>query len=601
MKKIIGIDLGTTNSLVSVWEHGCAQLIPNSFGEYLTPSIVSVDTDNTVYVGKIAKERLISHPLETVSVFKRYMGTPKVFMLNEKEYRPEELSALILRRLKEDAENYLGEEVEEAVISVPAYFNDMARSATKNAGKLAGLKVERIVNEPSAAALACQQMDTKEDATLLVYDFGGGTLDVSLVDCFDNIIEIKAVSGDNHLGGYDFDRVIAQYFCEKHKMTLEEQSVELQGVILENANKLKQALSDYEKSEMTVIQGDFQGTIELSRRELIELSEALFQRMAKPIQKVLADAKVRIQDISMVVLVGGSCKMPIVKQYLKHILKIEQITEINPDHMIALGVGTYAGIKERNSEIKDMLLTDICPFSLGTAIFNKYDIDNSFMKIIIERNSPLPISKEQIFYTVVDGQEMLIVEVFQGEELYANENINLGKIEVKVPRASAGGQSITVRYTYDINGILIVDVTVNSTGNTQQLVILNKQCGISPEELEVKLKEMEQLKVHPRSKEKTRLLIARGERLYTQTTGRMREEVGERLKYMNYIILLQDKAQIARCRKEMTLFFDEIERYLNNLDMTSDNTSNWYKEEKEGDDLESTKDELKWYDGQLLQ
>lgn len=196
MKKIIGIDLGTTNSLVSVWEHGRAQLIPNSFGEYLTPSIVSVDTDNTVYVGKIAKERLISHPLETVSVFKRYMGTPKVFMLNEKEYRPEELSALILRRLKEDAENYLCEEVEEAVISVPAYFNDMARSATKNAGKLAGLKVERIINEPSAAALACQQMDTKEDATLLVYDFGGGTLDVSLVDCFDNIIEIKAVKGN---------------------------------------------------------------------------------------------------------------------------------------------------------------------------------------------------------------------------------------------------------------------------------------------------------------------------------------------------------------------------------------------------------------------
>ena len=232
MSRIIGIDLGTTNSLAAVWEDGHAQLIPNSFGEYLTPSIVSMEADGTFYVGKVAKERMVTHPKDTASVFKRFMGTSKRYKLSGKEYRPEELSALVLRKLKEDAEAYLGEPVEEAVISVPAYFNDMARSATKNAGELAGFKVERIINEPSAAALACQKQNQEEDALMLVFDFGGGTLDVSLVDCFDNIIEILAVSGDNHLGGSDFDLVIAKEYCKENQLNWETLDGEKQAVIL---------------------------------------------------------------------------------------------------------------------------------------------------------------------------------------------------------------------------------------------------------------------------------------------------------------------------------------------------------------------------------
>lgn len=311
MSKIVGIDLGTTNSLVAVWEEGHAQLIPNSFGELLTPSVVSVTPAGITYVGKVAKERMITHPEETVASFKRFMGTAKTYRLGERDYKPEELSAMVLKRLKEDAERYLGEPVEEAVISVPAYFNDMARRATRNAGVLAGLKVERIINEPSAAALACHEMRKEEESTMLVFDFGGGTLDVSLVECFENIIEIKAVSGDNHLGGNDFDLYIAQEFAQKNKLDWTEMKEEQQAAILESANRAKQMLTEEEMATMQVTYPGVEGQMTISRKELINLTEALFQRMLKPIQKVLADAEIAKDAIDEVVLVGGSCKMPV--------------------------------------------------------------------------------------------------------------------------------------------------------------------------------------------------------------------------------------------------------------------------------------------------
>lgn len=244
MGRILGIDLGTTNSLAAVWQNGESMLIPNSFGEYLTPSVVSFGEDDTVYVGKTAKERLVTHPECSVSVFKRFMGTDKKYKIRGKKYRPEELSAFVLRKLREDAQRYLGEEIEEAVVSVPAYFNDKARKATKNAGELAGLKVDRIINEPSAAALACRKCGNEQDETFLVFDFGGGTLDVSLVDCFDNIIEITAVSGDNHLGGSDFDEAVAREFCREHHLDFDELSPQRQGILLESASRAKCGLSE---------------------------------------------------------------------------------------------------------------------------------------------------------------------------------------------------------------------------------------------------------------------------------------------------------------------------------------------------------------------
>lgn len=562
MGKIIGIDLGTTNSLVSVWENGEARLIPNAFGEYLTPSVVSIDRDGNVYVGKIAKERLVTHPKDTVSVFKRFMGTSKLYELAGKKYKPEELSALVLRRLKEDAENYLQQEVEEAVISVPAYFNDLARNATKNAGKLAGFRVERIINEPSAAALAYQQYTQAEDATLLVFDFGGGTLDVSLVDCFDNIVEILAVSGDNHLGGSDFDAIIAQAFVKENHLRETDLTPELRAIIEERAVRCKMELTEHETARMQLDMEGGQLSMELSNIKLIQLAESLFMRMVTPVRRVLADGRRQKEEVSAVVLVGGSCKMPVVQKYLEHMLERKDILVINPDHMVALGVGIYAGIKERDEDIKDMLLTDICPFSLGTGVHNEMDERKLLNKVIIERNTSLPASREVVLATASDNQTNVRINVYQGEEMYVEHNLFLGELMLHVPPAPKGEEKIKVRYTYDINGILVVDVMVLSTGETRQLVIRNQEIRLTEEEINRKLTELNRLKIHPREKEENKVLLARAERLYKETVGQIRDEVDSRARYFNYLLGTQDEFRIQRGRKQFAGYLDYVEEYV---------------------------------------
>lgn len=598
MSKIIGIDLGTTNSLVSVWEEGHAQLIPNSFGEYLTPSVVSMEKDGTFYVGKVAKERMVTHPQDTASVFKRFMGTSKTYWLAGREYRPEELSALVLKKLKEDAENYLGEPVEEAVISVPAYFNDMARNATKNAGKLAGLKVERIINEPSAAALACQQQNGEEDVLMLVFDFGGGTLDVSLVDCFENIIEILAVSGDNHLGGSDFDEIIAREFCRENNLNWEEMNGEKKAVILESAIQTKVILTEQEEYNMQIGAEEIQGSMTLSRKKLIQISEDLFARMSLPIQRVLADGKVTVAELQKIVLVGGSCKMPVVQKYLEHLLGTKEIHTVNPDYMIALGVGVYAGIKERNKEVRDMLLTDICPFSLGTGVHNYSDEKNPLSSIVIERNTALPASREISLYTVQDNQTRMEIKVYQGEEMYAKNNILLGELNVKVPSAPKGKERVRLRYTYDINGILVVDATVVSTDAHKQLVIVNKENILSQDEIQNRMKALEKLKIHPREKEENQLLLARGEKLYKETVGDMRESIDGRIKYFSYLLEKQDEIKIKRWYRQLSSYLDGVEEYLQSIRQPWENVdgfARWYAENSE-ENSEENKEEQQEYE-----
>lgn len=584
MGKIIGIDLGTTNSLAAVWENGECRLIPNTFGEYLTPSVVSFDTDGTVYVGKVAKERLVTHPNDTAAVFKRFMGTSKIYRLAGKKYKPEELSALVLRRLKEDAEQYLGQEIEEAIISVPAYFNDLARSATKNAGKLAGLRVDRIINEPSAAALAYQHQRQMEEAALLVFDFGGGTLDVSMVDCFDNVVEILAVGGDNYLGGSDFDRAIADAFYKECDMTESALTMEERAIVEERAMLCKQELTEHETAAMRVELRGQEYRMDLSRVKLIEVSERLFVRMRAPIQRVLTDAKKTMGGVDAVVLVGGSCKMPVVQKFLAHTLGRVDISVVNPDYMIALGVGVYAGIKERNEDIKDMLLTDICPFSLGTAVYNEAEPDRLLNDIVIERNTALPASREIIVTTVYDRQTKVQVKVYQGEAMYAEDNLFLGKMELHVPPAPKGEQKVSIRYTYDINGILVVDVTVLSTGVAKQMVIRNQEIRMSEQEIAKKLKELDKLKIHPREEEENKALLARAERLYCETTGGMREEIEFRTRYFNELLAKQDTYCLQRGRRQFEQFLTYIESYLIRLEEpgeTGQSFAEWYADEGE--------------------
>ena len=583
MSKIIGIDLGTTNSLVAVWQDGESKLIPNAFGEYLTPSVVSVDEDGSVYVGKTAKERLISHPNETASVFKRFMGTAKKYQLGNKKYLPEELSALVLKKLKEDAERYLGEPVEEAIISVPAYFNDMARNATKNAGVIAGLKVERIINEPSAAALACQNLNQEEDTTLLVFDFGGGTLDVSLVECFDNVIEILAVSGDNQLGGQDFDDLIGEHFIRSLQLDIADLQPETREVLRKCAEKCKRELTENPTVEMVVNCQEINGKLEISRKDIVSICAPLFERMGKPISKVLADAQITASQIAQVVLVGGSCKMPVVRQYLQHLLGRNDISTLNPDHMIAMGCGVCAGIKERSEDVKDMLLTDICPFSMGTQVINPYNQQRHLMSFIIERNSPLPISREDVYTTVHDNQQELRFHIYQGEAMYADENIELGEITVRIPPRPKGEVMCFVRFTYDINGVLEVEVRIPLTDEKKRLVIVNKELGMTQEQIDAKLKEYERIKVNPAEEEENRFVLEWGARLYAQSVGALKQEILKRLQYFEYA-MAQDTYRLSKIRKYTTVFLAYVEKILGQYTGFSDEVmkdGSWYQEEDE--------------------
>ena len=583
MSKIIGIDLGTTNSLAAVWQEDKSVLIPNAFGEYLTPSVVSVDEDGTVYVGKSAKERLATHPEDTASVFKRYMGTSQKYYLGNRAYLPEELSALVLKKLKEDAERFLGEEVEEAIISVPAYFNDMARNATKRAGQIAGWKVERIINEPSAAALACQNTRQSEETTMLVFDFGGGTLDVSLVECFDNVIEIIAVSGDNKLGGQDFDDAIAAYFLKEQGFVISALSSETMGIVHKCAELCKRALTDNQTARMVVNCPEINAEMEITRKDIVNVCAGIFERMGKPVRQVLADGRTSVEEINDVVLVGGSCKMPLVQQYIAHVLKRGDIETVDPDHVIALGCGVCAGIKERDDQIKDMLLTDICPFSLGVDIVNYSNPEDPIMSFIIERNSPLPISREEIYGTARDNQTKVDFTIYQGEGRYAKDNIELGKIEIPVPAKPKGEVRLSIRFTYDINGILEVEVYVPITKKHKRLVIVNKELSMTEKQIKEKLKELAQVKINPAAEEENQYVLDWGSRLYMQCDGELQQEIGRRLDYFRQV-MQRDAYKLRRVRKYMMVYLGYVEGIVNQFIHLSEDDwkdGSWYQEESE--------------------
>lgn len=595
MGRIIGIDLGTTNSLAAVWKDGMPTLIPNALGGFLTPSIVSFDRDGTVYVGDMAKQRQVTHPDDTAAVFKRFMGTDRKITLAGRDYRPEELSALVLKKLKEDAENFLGEPVEEAVVSVPAYFDDCARNATRNAGKLAGFRVERIINEPSAAALAYQRNANQEEATLLVFDFGGGTLDVSVVDCFDNIVEILAVSGDNHLGGSDFDEAILREFCRKNEIDENSLSGEQRGILLQSAVKLKESLTDRERGVMHTCIDGRNLKMELNRKGLIGISESLFARMSVPVRKAMTDAHVGIEGITDVVLVGGSCKMHVVQKFIQHFLGRNQIRVVDPDHMIALGVGVYAGIKERDEDIRDMLLTDICSFSLGTDVYNPADPGRPIMEVLIERNTALPASREKTFCTAADHQRRMLLPVYQGEGYYSEENMLLGSLSVPVPSGPKGKEAVRVRFTYDINGLLVVDAEVVSTGEKRQLVITNKNIVMDEKEIKKRTAALNKLKVHPRDKEENQILLERANRLYAQTTGEMREILSRRASYFGYLLGKQDEFRICRWRKSFESFLDFVEESVMEYELSDETIEAfeaWYDESMD----EESKEEEELFD-----
>ena len=549
---IIGIDLGTTNSLACVWKNGKVQMIPNSFGECLTPSIVSIGENGEVFVGKTAKEMLITRPENTFFEFKRHMGTKKQYQAMGKTFRPEELSSFVLRKLKEDAEKFLGEEVTEAVISVPAYFNDDRRAATKNAGLLAGLRVERLVNEPSAVALK-HHVNHDEMETFIVFDFGGGTLDVSLVDAFDNMVEIQAVSGDNYLGGSDFNEVIAKDFCKKNNIDWDLADEEERNRFLKEAEQLKIMLSSQNTAKRTFLMDEKEYTMELSNQELIHIAVDIFKRMVKPIKKVMNDTDSTWDDIDKIVLVGGSSKMPVVAQYIRSVCDTEVVVDDSPDESIAIGVGMAAAIKERTGDIKDMILADICPFSLGIEIIG------GVFSPIIERNETLPCSRSKIYSTVRDNQEEIEFKFYQGENMIAGENLLLGSLTLSnLPKAPKGTIGVKVTFMYDINGIL--DIKVDGANQSLHKLILNKNISMSESELKLYMQRLQEMTVQPAEQEQNRYIIEEARRIYQECNPKYRNVIVERLHIFENVMATGTAREIREAYVVFAVFLQMIER-----------------------------------------
>lgn len=557
---IIGIDLGTTNSLVACFRDGNAEIIPNRLGKHLTPSVVSVDEEGTVYVGEIAKERGILHPLETARVFKRSMGTDKQYNLGGKTFRAEELSSLVLRSLKEDAEVYLGEEITEAIISVPAYFNDMQRKATKQAGELAGLNVSRIINEPTAAAIACGMDSQGKDVRYLVFDLGGGTFDVSILELYGSIMEVHAIAGDNFIGGEDFTALLCTMFLEKMAIAPESLDIQTINEVYKAAEAGKCAFS--ENDEVTIsctIQNQLcEMNITLSEYE--KACTPLLEKLRRPIERSLRDAGVSLDDIDQIVLVGGATRLPIIRRFVSKLFKRIPKMHVDPDEVVALGAALQCGMKSRDKKIQEVVLTDVCPYTLGTEVVESnglFEEDGHYLPII-ERNTVIPVSRTQTVFTAHDNQARVNVKVLQGESRMAYHNLLLGEISVPVPTGPKGKEAIDITYTYDVNSLLEVEILVHSTGMKRKIIIQNEQNRLTEEEAAERLEKLQYLKQNPRDEEANRLQILRGERLYEEIPSK-RFEINHALMNFEQVLSRQDRTEIEQARKTLTRFLDKIE------------------------------------------
>lgn len=560
---VIGIDLGTSNTLACVFRDGEAVLIPNGEGGYLTKSAVSVMEDGTIITGRAAKERLLTHPDRTAASYKVFMGTERDIRLGQQVFRPEELSAFVLKQIKQDAEKFLREPVEEAVISVPAYFNDNQRCATKLAAQLAGLKVSRLINEPSAAAVYYRWHNSEaEDGKLMIVDFGGGTLDVSIVECFENIIEILAIAGDNHLGGDDIDAAIAKYFCEENHLPQTMLTPEERAALMRQAENVKTALSEPEADNavMKLHAGEKDYETSLNRELLARLCEPVFKRVEKVLRRALENKKAA-RGIRRVVLVGGSSRMPVFHDFLEKLMSARPVMAADPDKIVALGAGVCAGIKERREELQDIVMTDVCPFSLGVATYNSKVDRDPHMAVLIPRSSMLPVSHSNRFYTLHDGQEHLRFEFYQGEDYFVSGNLKLGELQVRVPRGAAGSQWAEVIFTYDINGILHVSVE-SSGGDKRETVILNPNLQLSEEELEKAMERINSIRLTTE--------VHGDNRLFTQALAlfeRLGDERRMRLSHgLEVYCSAIDRQDIIGLRREEKYLREMVERFMRELD-----------------------------------
>ena len=603
MGRMIGIDLGTTNSLATyIDDNGEIQFIKNEYGNILIPSVVGIDENDDIIVGELAKERRMMNAGETASNFKRRMGTDAKIKVKNRTFDAQMLSSFVLKHLKENAEKQLNEKINRAIISVPAYFNDKQRRDTKMAAELAGLTVERLINEPTAAALSLGSNILNQNLKFIVLDLGGGTFDVTLLETFEDIMEVLSISGDTMLGGEDFTTKICEIFLKNIKLSIADLSRDERTKLYTKADRAKKLISLKNVEIEMEIKGKKYKS-EITQENFRETVKPLLVKMKVAIDKALQDGNTDAREIEKVILVGGAVKLGIIEEFVEkyfHKMRGEKIYFNNddfiennklvsiaadPDTVVAYGVGIAVGMKERNKVFKERILTDVCPFTLGTEIVGRR------FAPIIPRNTTVPTSRSEYFYTIEDYQSQVTVGIYQGESLNIDDNLFLGEFLLDVPQNLAGKEAINVRFTYDINGILEVEATVVSTGLKKSKLIVNGD--LSEEEKNEKIKMLEEIKIQSENKNKDKLLLERANRIYAEIVNtEIRNHISEYLENYQKIVVTGDRICIQKTKKSFSEFLDKIDPEIN--DMSVEDILKDFEDETEEEDAEE-EDELEFW------
>jgi molecular chaperone HscC len=553
-----GIDLGTTNSLIAVFRDGRAELIPNALGQVLTPSVVAV-RDGQLVVGDAARAIAITDPANAAALFKRAMGTDRDYRLAGKSFRAPELSAMVLSSLKADAEAALGVTVTDVVISVPAYFNELQRKAVRAAGRIAGLNVTRLINEPTAAALSYGLHEREGETRILVFDLGGGTFDISVLELFEGVMEVRASAGDAFLGGEDFTEALARHIAQT--AALDPHDIAVRPALLSLAEQAKRQLAAApEVTLKTQINGIAIDQI-LTRDRFEEVTAQLLSRLGGPLDRALADADLSPDQIDRLILVGGATRMQPVRAYAGRRLRQLPITSVDPDQAVALGAAVQAALVARDAGLDDVVMTDVSAFTLGVDTVHRMGRGwkAGYFAPIIERNTVIPVSREETFSTIEKGQTSVTFRIYQGESPLVAGNLFLGEIAIPVPKNMQAEEQVTVRFTYDVSGLLEVDVTANSTGKKANLVITQLAGEMSEAEIKVALKKLTAFKVHPRADAENLHLKSRLEAAYAMARGDARDWVTSLLLAFDAAIDAQDKPAIAKLRTELHEALDRFE------------------------------------------
>ena len=603
MGRMIGIDLGTTNSLATyIDDNGEIQFVKNEYGNILIPSVVGIDENDDIIVGELAKERRMMNAGETASNFKRRIGTDAKIKVKNRTFDAQMLSSFVLKHLKENAEKQLNEKINRAIISVPAYFNDKQRRDTKMAAELAGLTVERLINEPTAAALSLGSNILNQNLKFIVLDLGGGTFDVTLLETFENIMDVISISGDTMLGGEDFTTKICEIFLKNIKLAITDLSREERTKLYTKADRAKKLISLKDIEIELEIKGKNYKS-EIAQKDFREAVKPLLVKMKAAIDKALQDGNTDAREIEKVVLVGGAVKLGIIEEFTEkyfHKMRGEKIyfssenfiennklvsIVTDPDTVVAYGVGIAVGMKERNKMFKERILTDVCPFTLGTEL-----VGNRFAPII-PRNTTVPTSKSEYFYTIDDYQDKVNVGIYQGESLNIDDNLFLGNFLIDVPRNIAGKEAINVRFTYDINGILEVEATVVSTGLKKSKLIVNGD--LSEEEKNEKIKMLEEIKIQSENKNKDKLLIERANRIYAEIVNtEIRNHISGYLKKYQMVVATGDRIRIQKAKESFSQFLDKIDPEIN--DMSIEDILKDFEDEMEEEDIKEEDEPEFW-------